>query len=125
MINLLSREKLSFLIVGVLSASTHFAIFYLLFKVLIWSIVLSTLLAYLGSLAVSYSLNYIHTFKSEQDIIKSGTKYFITTLLGLAWNIGLMVLFIDHLHIHYFISFLMMSFVVMINNYLLSKHWVF
>lgn len=90
-----------------------------------WPLVLSTVLGYLASLAISYYLNYRLTFQSKEAVIISGAKYFITTLIGLAWNVSLMTVLVNIYDVHYLIAFLLMSLVVMVNNYLLSKYWVF
>lgn len=124
-IDILFREKLSFLLVGLVSASTHLSVLYLSFRVAMWPLVLSTVLGYLASLAISYYLNYRLTFQSKEAVIISGAKYFITTLIGLAWNVSLMTVLVNIYDVHYLIAFLLMSLVVMVNNYLLSKYWVF
>jgi len=125
MSNLISNEKIKFLSVGLISTATHFVVFFLCYIVLSRSLVVATVIGFCASLMVAYCLNYYFTFLSNQHHIESGTKYLLTTLIGLTWNIGLMMLFVEILHFHYAIAFLLMSVVVMINNYLFSKYWVF
>lgn len=119
------QEKLTFLIVGGMSAATHFLVLHLTFVSLHWPLAYATLLGYFFSLGISYTLNYLITFKSNQTVLLSSTKYVITTLLGLAWNLSLMVLLVSFFDVHYVVAFVFMSIVVAINNYLFSKHWVF
>ncbi len=120
-----SNQKLRFIVVGLISTAVHFVVFTLCYKVFNLGIVASTIFGFMTSLVVAYCLNYWITFKSKRIHTSSFPRYLATTLIGLAWNIGLMLFFVEYMAFHYAFAFVCMSAVVMVNNYVLSKFWAF
>ena len=118
-------EFARFIVVGLLSTATHFGVLTLLYKKLSVGIVVASILAFGCSLVVSYLCNRSFTFRSEVSHQHGAPRYLLVTLAGLLWNVSLIYFMVEALLINYYISFLCMSIVVSLNNYLLSKQWVF
>ena len=116
---------LRYFIVGLLSTATHFGCFYLLFVEMGWGVVLSTTVAFLFSLLVSFSLNRAVTFSDTAPILTSFPKFILVALAGLLWNASIMYVLVDRFTFDYRLAFIAMAVVVFTNNFLLNKHWVF
>lgn len=121
----LTKELCRFVIAGVVTTILHFVVLSFCFTQLRWDIGSSTLIAFLVAVTFSYVANYQYTFKSKQQHTVSAPKFIVTALIGLTWNILLMLTLVDHLAVDYRIAFLPATAVVMANNYLLNKFWVY
>lgn len=120
-----AKQLLKFIFAGVITTLIHFIILSVLFIYLGCNIVVSTIWAFLIAIIFSYSMNYQFTYQSKELHQKSMPKFFCSTLLGLFWNISLMYFLVEYLGQKYFLAFLLVTLVVTINNFLLTKYWVF
>ena len=118
-------ELARFIVVGLLSTVTHFTVLTMLYKKFGVGIVVASVLAFGCSLVVSYLCNRSFTFRSDIPHQYGAPKYILVTLSGLLWNVSILYFMTEVFFINYFMSFLCMSVVVALNNYLLSKQWVF
>ena len=95
------------------------------YELLSIELVTSTVVAFLIAVVVSYLINYRFTFRSQKQHKSSLPKFIVTVLVGLGWNIGITVLVVQYLGGPLLLAVLAAASVIMINNYLLSKFWVF
>jgi putative flippase GtrA len=118
-------EFARFIVVGLGSTMVHFVVLTTLYKGLGVSIIVSTIIGFLMSLCFSYLVNRAYTFRSSVKHHLGAPKFLLVTTLGLLWNVAIMYLCVELLEFNYYISFVGMSVVVALNNYLLGKTWVF
>jgi putative flippase GtrA len=111
--------------VGLASTATHFVVLSALYSLVGWPIVPATVVAFLCSLAVSYLLNRSFTFRSRVSHRHSAPRFLLVTLSGLCWNVAIMGLMVDVYAINYVVAFIVMSAVVAVNNFTLSRDWAF
>jgi len=119
------QEFARFIVVGLGSTMVHFVVLTTLYKGLGVSIIVSTIIGFLMSLCFSYLVNRAYTFRSSVKHHLGAPKFLLVTTLGLLWNVAIMYLCVELLEFNYYISFVGMSVVVALNNYLLGKTWVF
>ncbi len=120
-----TSEFSRFLLVGLVNTLVHFLVLSGAYEILSFPLVSATVLAFSVAVFISYLLNYRFTFHSQKQHKSSLPKFIITTLIGLGWNVGITVLVVEDFGGSVFLAVIMAAFVVMLNNYLLSKFWVF
>ena len=123
--NKLIKQILKFGIVGIIA----FIIDYLLLYVLTEYIGIHYLISSIISFTVSVIFNYIFSIKWVFDVKKKqGTKEFIIFLIlsviGLLINSLIMYLLVDIFNIHYMVSKLVSTFIVMIYNFITRKVFI-
>jgi putative flippase GtrA len=114
-----------FILVGLGSTMIHFLVLSALYLGLEVHILPATVLAFVASLVFSYLLNRSFTFSSNVRHHVGLPRYVTVTLLGMTWNVTIMYSFVQLFEFNYYLSFLIMSVVVALNNYLLTRSWVF
>lgn len=120
-----TSQVLRFTLVGLATTLVHFIVLSLFFRYLTYDIVQSTTIAFPVAVIFSYIMSHRYTFRSTQAHQHSAPKFALSVSIGFVWNVGLMYLLVDVLGIYYALAFLLTTSVVMINNYLLTKFWVF
>jgi putative flippase GtrA len=100
------------------------AIFVDIFKI---NYLISAVLAFLIAFSVSFILQKFWTFqdKSTEGVHKQATIYFIVSSANLGINTLLMYLFVDHFHIHYFLSQILASGLLAISSYYIYSRFIF
>jgi putative flippase GtrA len=100
------------------------AIFVDIFKI---NYLISAILAFLIAFSVSFILQKFWTFqdKSTEGMHKQATIYFIVSSTNLGINTLLMYLFVDHFHIHYFLSQILASGLLAISSYFIYSRFIF
>ena len=120
-----TKEFLRFFLVGLINTLVHFCVLYFAYELLSIELVTSTLIAFAIAVVVTYLLNYRFTFRSKKKHKSSLPKFIVTVLIGLGWKVGITVLVVQYLEGPLLLAVIAAAFVIMINNYLLSKFWVF
>ena len=123
--NKLIKQILKFGIVGIIA----FIIDYVLLYVLTEYIGIYYLISSIISFTVSVIFNYIFSIKWVFDVKKKqGTKEFIIfvvlSAIGLLINSVIMYLMVDIFNIHYMVSKLVSTFIVMIYNFITRKVFI-
>lgn len=119
------HQALRFVVVGVATTALHFIILHIFYIHLGKDIITSSIAAFAVAVMFSYSMSYRFIFRSEQQHLRSAPKFLLSVGIGFAWNVGLMYLLVERMHTHYLLAFLLTTSAVMINNFLLTKLWVF
>jgi putative flippase GtrA len=74
---------------------------------------------------VNYMLNYHYTFESAKPYHETLAKFFTTACVGLILNTVIIGLLIDFLNMHYFISQLLATAIVVLWNFTGNLLWTF
>ncbi len=114
-----------YVVVGLLSTATHVGVLAIQMEWLDADVLVATVIAFIASLIVSFSLNYIFAFRSNAKVIKSAVKFTIVALAGLALNVLVMEVFVNRVGLHYGFATLVAIVVVTINNFSLHYFWTF
>lgn len=123
--NRAAHQTIRFVIVGIATTLVHFVVLSIFFRYLGYKIVPSTVVAFFFAVIFSYAMSYCFTFRSTQTHKSSVPKFLLSVGLGFVWNIALMQLLVETVELNYVVAFLMTTIVVMSNNFLLTKFWVF
>ena len=100
------------------------ALFVDVFKI---NYLISAIFAFLIAFSVSFLLQKFWTFqdKGMDDVHKQASIYFIVSATNLGINTLLMYLFVDHFHIHYFLSQILASGLLAISSYFIYSRFIF
>lgn len=115
---------LRFALVGLSSTAVYLVLLWLL-KGWIASVVLLTTLCYLLSTAYNYILQSVFTFRAGRLAMYSARRYALAHLLAMGLNSGLMAWLVTGLQIPLFVAQIMVTALVSVLVFILSRNWVF
>ena len=113
---------LKFGIVGFINTMTSTIIYWLLITIN-WNYILSTTISYFIASVIGYILNKNKVFKTKNR--SSVIKYYIVYISSYFLNIGCMYFWIDIIHVSKYIAPILVLFVTVPYNFILSNFWVF
>lgn len=89
--------------------------------------VLSAVLAFLVAFCFSFTLQKFWTFKDRatQQMHKQATVYFVVSVINLGVNTLLMYIFVEYLHIHYFVSQIIAGGLLAISSFFIYSRFIF
>jgi len=119
------RQFVSFAGVGVVATAIHYCILIALVQL---SAVNPTLASGVGAVAgacVSYLLNYYYTFRSSNRHVESLVKFFAVAGVGLVLNSLCMWLCTEALGLHYILSQMLATGMVLIWTFSANRAWTF
>ncbi len=119
------KQFLTFGAMGAIGTVCHYVVLILLVEGASVDPLVSTLLGFVAGAVVNYWLNYHVTFRSRQSHALAFPRFATTAAVGALLNLGLMVLLIHRLGIHYLPAQLCATATVLVSNFLLSKFWAF
>jgi len=123
---LLSRQFMTFLIVGSIAATVHFSLLISLKELGGFKPLNATLLGFLGGFAVSYTLNKRHTFHSSNRSHKEAVwRFFTVASVGFSMTFVLGLLLMNMLKLPYLLAQVMMTGAVLMWNFLANRFWTF
>lgn len=75
--------------------------------------------------AVNYLLNYRYTFHSTQPHRETMWKFFVAALIGALINAALMSILIHNVNLHYLVSQVTATGIVLVWNFMANRIWTF
>lgn len=122
-----SNSKLiKFLIVWSSSTIIDVVFLYIFYDLLSFQLLISVTLSFLLSVLNWFILNKFWTFQDKSTKHKRQfIKFLFVSIWGLLFTLFFMYLFTHIIWIYYIISKLLTSFIVVVWNFLLNKHWTF
>lgn len=124
-ISCLATKFLSFGTVGVIGTAAHDATLIMLVDLAGATPVLSSGIGALVGALVNYRLNYSFTFRSDKrhrDVI---VRFLTVAAIGLSLNVSLMSILADRLHLHYLLSQVTATLLVLVWNFTGNLLWSF
>ena len=116
-----NKEIINYIIVGALTTFVS-VLSYWLFRFIIKDYIILSILSWICAVTFAYITNRLFVFESKSNnIVGEVTKFVSCRLLTLILEITLMALFVSILHINDMISKIVLQFVVLALNYILSK----
>ena len=120
-----NKEIINYIIVGALTTLVSILSYYL-FRLIIKNYVILSIISWICAVSFAYITNRIFVFESKnENIITELSKFFSCRLLTLGLEVSLMTLFVSGFHINDMISKIVLQFVILVLNYILSKLFVF
>ena len=120
----MKREKfiefVRFSILGGIGVSVGYLILYTLTELKVWYL-LSSIVAYILNVLVSFLIHKFRTFKKGKDTevtIKQVVLYFIVAILFFGTNTGLLYVLVEYFYIHYLIAQIILTIILSVPNYL-------
>ena len=119
------KEIINYLIVGGLTTVVS-VVSYALFRLFIPNYLACTILSWIASVLFAYFTNRIFVFESkDQKVLKEFIKFVSCRLLTLGTEIVVMFILVDLLKLNDMISKILVQFIIVVLNYILSKIIVF
>jgi putative flippase GtrA len=87
--------------------------------------VISSALGFLVGAVTNYLLNYKLTFRSGKRHGEAATKFAIVAAVGLGLNTSVMAIFVDWMHLHYLLSQILATGLVLLWNFVANRQWTF
>ncbi|MFT5294380.1 MAG: putative flippase GtrA [Colwellia sp.] len=116
---------LKFLGVGGIATIVQYIIFVILIELLKIDIVLASAIGYTISSIFNYLLNYYFTFTSKVKHHVAMVKFALIVLIGLSLNSFIIHVLVDMLNMHYLLSQIITTGIVLIFNFVAHKFWTY
>jgi putative flippase GtrA len=114
-----------FAFVGGCATAVHYTILTFLVEILELAPVLATTIGFTVAAAVNYSFNRRFTFESRARHVVALPKFLTVALLGAAMNAGVVDWFEGHTSLHYLVSQICATIVVLAWNFSANAIWTF
>ena len=119
------KEIINYLIVGALTTLVSIVTYYI-FRVFIDNYLICTVISWVFAVSFAYVTNRIFVFHSkDKNILTEFTSFIFSRLLSLAAEVICMFLMVDVISINDKIAKIIVQFIVIVLNYILSKIFVF
>lgn len=118
-------QFLQFSGVGAVGTLVHYSILIALVHGLAFGAIEASSAGFMAGALTNYLLNYRYTFTSNKRHQEAMTKFFVVALLGLFFN-GLIMSFCTHsLQLHYLVSQVIATGLVLLWNFTANHKWTF
>lgn len=121
----IAKEFFCFSCVGVIGTCAHYLVLIVLTQLFHVYPVAASTCGFVAGAFVNYIFNYRWTFRSEKSHKDAMPKFFFIAIVGLFFNAGIMELLIQSIKIHYLISQIVATGVVLLWNFTGNKIWTF
>lgn len=122
------REQILYLIFGGATTAVNFVVYWIC-SGLNFGTAVSTIIAWFLSVVFAYVTNKIFVFESKihtcLGILKEAASFFLSRLATGILDLGIMLLFVDVLHLNELLMKILSNILVILLNYLLSKLFIF
>jgi putative flippase GtrA len=111
--------------VGAIGTALHFLVLVALVDALGADPVISSALGFLVGAVANYLLNYKVTFRSGKSHSEAAAKFAIVAAIGLGLNTSVMAVFVGWMHLHYLVSQVLATGLVLLWNFTANRQWTF
>ena len=119
------RQFVSFAGVGVVATTMHYAILIALVQLCGVNPTLASGIGAVAGACVGYLLNYYYTFRSSNSHVASMAKFFAVAGVGLVLNSLCMLLCTEVLGLHYILSQMMATGMILLWTFFANRAWTF
>lgn len=121
----LTHKFIRYAVVGAIGTGIYVFLLTLLIEVLRYDPVISSALAFIIIVIISYILNYKWTFRAKNRHRVSFPRYLTVSLMGLLLNTIIMFLAVNVFSIWYGIAQVLAIVLIPISNFILNFYWSF
>lgn len=119
------NEFTKFCSVGLICTAIQYLLLVLLIEIVFAHEVIASAAAYVCSSLVNYLLNFHLTFQAKVRHKTASVKFTLMILLGLFLNTLIFYVALSHFNLPYIYAQIIATGLVLIQNFVLSKHWIF
>lgn len=119
------RQFIYYTGIGAIGTTAHFLVLYCLVEFLDVDPIGGSTVGFFAGAIVNYLLNYNYTFHSSAKIFPSFVRFFSVALLGAMINIAIMKFLIYTVSLHYFMSQIFATAIIVVITFLINKAWTF
>lgn len=124
------EEIINYLIIGILTTIVSLTTYYLCVYTFLnpnneLELLLANIISWIFAVTFAYFTNRIFVFKSKNSKLQEIIKFYLTRIFSLLLDSGLMFLFVNVLHYNDKIIKIIVQFIIVIVNYLISKLIIF
>lgn len=120
-----NKELINYVIVGVLTTIVSIGSYYL-FRFITKNYIVLSIVSWVLSVTFAYFTNRAFVFESkEKNIVMEISKFVGSRLFTLGLEVVLMILFVSIMKVNDMAAKIILQFVILVTNYLLSKLFVF
>ena len=119
------RKFAYYVAAGLAATGTHYVVMVLLVSQAQLPEVVASSIGFLAGACVKYPLNYWGVFASEQSHGVAIPRFIISLAIGFALNALVFALLLRALDVHYMVSQVLTTGMVLFVNYLLARYWIF
>lgn len=114
-----------FAVVGTIATGFQYGLMTVLIHVFKFDAVLASTLSYALSALLNYTLNRHYVFRSRVRHVESLLKFSAIVIVGLLLNSVMMHIAVHLFLFHWIVAQVLVTVLVMLSNFVLSKYWVF
>lgn len=114
-----------FVVAGCAAAAGHYSVLIALSELFHVGPVLASAAGFVVGAVISYTLNYLHVFKSDQKHLPTFGRFIAVALAGLAMNSAIVWVGAHGFGLHYLPAQLIATFLVMFWSYTANRFWTF
>lgn len=118
-------QFLLFALVGCAAAVGHYGVLILLSEAFAVAPVAASAAGFVVGGVISYTLNYGHVFRSDQKHLPTAGKFVAVALAGLVFNSAVMWVLAHEAGLHYLLSQMAATLIVMVWSYTANRYWTF
>jgi putative flippase GtrA len=123
--NLLAEQFCKFTGVGAIGTAAHYVTLITLVQLTGTNAVLASSVGAIVGALVNYHLNYHFTFRSNKAHHDAIVKFFLVAGVGFIFNAVLMALLTEYLQLHYLLSQVITTGIVLVWNFTGNRLWTF
>jgi putative flippase GtrA len=122
---MLRRQFSSFLVVGGIATSAHYAVMIGLRELAHAPVIPSTLTGYVVGGVTNYILNRRHTFATDRTHGEAGWRFALVAATGFFMTWALMALLVEKLGIPYILAQMFTTGLILVFNFIVHRMWTF
>jgi putative flippase GtrA len=119
------KQYVLFAGVGAIGTAGHYLVLVLLVEWFSVAPVAATTAAFMVGAIINYILNYKYTFSSDKPHLQAMSKFFSIATVGMLFNGLIMDYGVQHLELHYLVTQVVATILVMQWNFFANKLWTF
>ena len=122
---MINKKFIRYGIVGAIGTFVHLALLFIFVEIFSFHAVVSSSIAFIAVVIISYCLNYTWTFKAKSNHATALTRYIMVCSIGFGLNAGIMFVVVDIFQLWYLFGQIISIIVIPISNFILNSRWAF
>lgn len=114
-----------YVVAGLLATGTHYVVMIVLVNRFALPEVVSSSLGFIAGALVKYPLNYYGVFDSDAEHRGAVVRFVLSLVISFVINAAVFAVLLRMLDVHYMVSQVLTTGLVLFVNYLLARYWVF
>lgn len=121
----LSRELVSFVLIGAVATGTHILCLVVLVELFLWTALPASCVGALAGAFVSYWLNYHHTFRSTRPHQVALPRFLIVAAIAFVLNGALLTWLLQAFGLNYLLAQILTTLTILVITFSAGRWWAF